>query len=215
MTSLVQWCILSHGIGRRLVLMVSYQTLVSSMPAQFAVSDTTRRWRKSTAFRCHEHRTRRRLFLFNALVVFNLTILLTASSVARDRYRRQIVLTEVARHALVLLRGHVPAHSPDVIEGALLGARTTTEIAAGLPNRAKVIDGVALVGLRSAVSISLVVPGWLGAETTYVLRRPTFVAIDLLLGDHVLLAAALTLLAGLGALLAGCTRSLDIKHLLS
>lgn len=134
LTSLVQWCVLSHGVGGRLVLMISHQALMSSMPAQFTVSDTTGWWLKSAAFRCHEHSTRRCLFLFNALVVFNLIILLAAASAARDRYRRQIVLAEVARHALVLLRRYVPAHSPDVLEGALLGASATTEITTGLPN---------------------------------------------------------------------------------
>ena len=72
MAPLVKGRILSHRIGRWLIFLACDEACVASLPTQFAVTHAVTNGIKLAADWCHELGASSSLFLFYALVVFDL-----------------------------------------------------------------------------------------------------------------------------------------------
>jgi len=96
---------------------------------ELAVANAIVRRLQRSAHGGHQKSPRSCLFLFDALVIFNLAIVHLLWTVALNRHGGQIVLAEIVRHARVLLRWHVSPHPSNVIKSALFSSGAATDVA--------------------------------------------------------------------------------------
>lgn len=149
-------------------------------------------WLQSAADRCHQESACCCLFLLDAFVVLDLTVINWRSIITRNWHRWKIIMAQIMWHARVLLRWHVSSHSSNVIKCALLGSCTSAKIAGRAASWTHFVNCVALDWMWAAATIFISdTPRWF---------RTYLVWIFMLLYQrvsHIQLSASSTLLAGL------------------
>mmetsp|Transcript_22768 Transcript_22768/g.28170 ORF Transcript_22768/g.28170 Transcript_22768/m.28170 type:complete len:216 (-) Transcript_22768:1967-2614(-) len=152
-----QWRVRFQRVFTRLILAVK-EARVATVGGQRTQVDILTRFLAGTdrvaGARGHQLGSGGRLLLLNALVVLNLAVVARAAVylvTLPSRFRTQVIVTEVVRHARVLLGGHIAADTSYVVQGTLVGAGTATQVRRRLQELVDVLRGVAMYRLRSTM----------------------------------------------------------------